>query len=198
MLKRFPKAVYLGPILFIAACVTVNVYFPAPAAEKAAEKIVKEIWGDEKPAEGGAEPGPQSLTNTSFLVAVLDRLSNTAYAAEADINVSTAAIRTLKTRMQERAKQLIPFMAQGVIGINNQGDLLLRNESGLPLKTRATMRRSIADENSDRAALYREIAAANGQPQWENNIRKVFSSQWRTQAHKGWWIQSDDGTWLQK
>ncbi len=198
MLKKFPKVVYLGPILFIAACVTVNIYFPAPAAEKAAEKIVKEIWGVEKPAEEDANPGSQSFSDDAILIAILDQVSNTAYAAEADINVSTAAIRTLKTRMQERAKQLIPLMGQGVVGINNQGDLLLRNESGLPLKTRATVRRSIADENSDRASLYREIAAANGQPQWESDIRKVFSRQWRAQAHQGWWIQSDDEKWKQK
>lgn len=28
----------------LAACVTINIYFPAAAAEKAAEKIVDEVW----------------------------------------------------------------------------------------------------------------------------------------------------------
>lgn len=28
----------------LAACVTINVYFPAAAAEKAADKIIDEVW----------------------------------------------------------------------------------------------------------------------------------------------------------
>lgn len=41
--------------LALPACVTINIYFPAAAAEKAADKIIDEVWqikqGQEKPAE---------------------------------------------------------------------------------------------------------------------------------------------------
>lgn len=41
--------------LGLSACVTINIYFPAAAAEKAADKIIDEVWqikqGQEKPAE---------------------------------------------------------------------------------------------------------------------------------------------------
>ncbi len=30
--------------LFLTACVTINIYFPAAAAEKAADKIIEEVW----------------------------------------------------------------------------------------------------------------------------------------------------------
>ncbi|MBQ7626804.1 MAG: hypothetical protein IJS87_07110 [Rhodocyclaceae bacterium] len=30
--------------LLLAACVTINIYFPAAAAEKAADKIIDDIW----------------------------------------------------------------------------------------------------------------------------------------------------------
>lgn len=30
--------------LFLSACVTINIYFPAAAAEKAADKIIEEVW----------------------------------------------------------------------------------------------------------------------------------------------------------
>ncbi|MBC7944052.1 MAG: hypothetical protein H7X91_02025 [Burkholderiales bacterium] len=30
--------------LLLAACVTINIYFPAAAAEKAADKIIDEVW----------------------------------------------------------------------------------------------------------------------------------------------------------
>ena len=31
--------------LTISACVTINVYFPAAAAERAADRIINEVWG---------------------------------------------------------------------------------------------------------------------------------------------------------
>lgn len=33
---------------FLTACVTINIYFPAAAAEKAADKIIGEVWQLEK------------------------------------------------------------------------------------------------------------------------------------------------------
>ena len=30
--------------LVIAGCVTINIYFPAAAAEKAADRIIEEVW----------------------------------------------------------------------------------------------------------------------------------------------------------
>ena len=45
-------------VLLIPACVTINIYFPAAAAEKAADKIIDEVWqlkpGEEPPAKPAA------------------------------------------------------------------------------------------------------------------------------------------------
>jgi uncharacterized protein len=36
----------------LSACVTINIYFPAAAAEKAADKIIDEVWQMQgKPSE---------------------------------------------------------------------------------------------------------------------------------------------------
>ena len=32
----------------LSACVTINIYFPAAAAEKAADKIIDEVWQTQK------------------------------------------------------------------------------------------------------------------------------------------------------
>lgn len=44
----------LALVCVIPACVTINIYFPAAAAEKAADKIIDDVWqlknGAEKPA----------------------------------------------------------------------------------------------------------------------------------------------------
>ncbi len=42
----------LPTTFFLAACVTINIYFPAAAAEKAADKIIDEVWQiKDKPAD---------------------------------------------------------------------------------------------------------------------------------------------------
>ncbi|MDD2833978.1 MAG: hypothetical protein PHD12_08210 [Methylotenera sp.] len=44
----------------LPACVTINIYFPAAAAEKAADKIIDDVWqlknGAEKPNVNAVEP----------------------------------------------------------------------------------------------------------------------------------------------
>jgi hypothetical protein len=34
----------LACVVLLSACVTINIYFPAAAAEKAADKIIDEVW----------------------------------------------------------------------------------------------------------------------------------------------------------
>ncbi|MES2353970.1 MAG: hypothetical protein V4568_06090 [Pseudomonadota bacterium] len=41
----------------LSACVTINIYFPAAAAEKAADKIIDEVW-QLKQGEKPANPAP--------------------------------------------------------------------------------------------------------------------------------------------
>lgn len=43
--------------LLLSACVTINIYFPAAAAEKAADKIIDEVWQlQKKPEAATAAP----------------------------------------------------------------------------------------------------------------------------------------------
>lgn len=43
----------------LAGCVTINIYFPAAAAEKAADKIIGEVWQLKKQGEEGGGRGGQ-------------------------------------------------------------------------------------------------------------------------------------------
>jgi hypothetical protein len=45
----------LGAAAILTACVTINIYFPAAAAEKAADKIIDEVW-QLKQGQEGAKP----------------------------------------------------------------------------------------------------------------------------------------------
>lgn len=54
-------ALLIAAGLAAAGCVTINIYFPAAAAEKVADKIIEEVWQTE---EGGGKNGqPDSDAN---------------------------------------------------------------------------------------------------------------------------------------
>lgn len=49
----------LPAAVILPACVTINIYFPAAAAEKAADKIIEDVWqlkNGEKPTVKTIEP----------------------------------------------------------------------------------------------------------------------------------------------
>ena len=56
----------------------------------------------------------------------------------------------------------------------------------------------VADENRDRSELYKEIARANGHPEWEAEIRKTFAQRWIVNAPGVWWYQDAGGSWKKK
>lgn len=51
------RNVLLGALLITStACVTINIYFPAAAAEKAADRIIDEVWQLREGAKVPAKP----------------------------------------------------------------------------------------------------------------------------------------------
>lgn len=50
------KIYFLLPIaMLFAGCVTINIYFPAAAAESAADKIIDEVWHLQKKPDAPKE-----------------------------------------------------------------------------------------------------------------------------------------------
>lgn len=43
-MKTFATFTTVALAATLSACVTINIYFPAAAAEKAADKIIDEVW----------------------------------------------------------------------------------------------------------------------------------------------------------
>ena len=193
MLKR----IIFSLVFFASACVTVNIYFPAAAVERAADQIVKETWGGPaKPATPAPQPQSRSLFSPNRFLAL--SFVSEAFAQDADINVTNPAIRALKDSIKKRSDAIKPYMDRGNIGIAQDGLLAIRSADGLNLKERAEANQLIDAENKDREALYAEIAKANGIPK-ENipKIKSIFAKSWIEQAQPGWWIQSN-GNWQKK
>ncbi len=51
--------------LGLSACVTINIYFPAAAAEKAADKIIEEVWQLKDAETKPGEPTPKSMPESA-------------------------------------------------------------------------------------------------------------------------------------
>ncbi|HEY7221590.1 MAG TPA: YdbL family protein [Candidatus Binatia bacterium] len=193
MLKR----VIFSLTFFISACVTVNIYFPAAAVERAADQIVKETWGG--PGEPPKPPAPQSRSLFSPARVTAVRFTTEAFAQEADINVSNPAIRALKESIRARSDAIKPYMDRGNIGIARDGLLAVRTTDGLNLKERAEAQQLVEAENRDREALYSEIAKANNIAKESiPKIKSIFAKSWIEQARAGWWIQDAQGSWKKK
>lgn len=195
---RIPVAMSL--LLFVAACVTINVYFPAEAAVKAADRIILDVYG-EQPAAPVAPVEPQSRLHSNEACftrhALLDWFISPA-SAEADLSVNTPAIQQLTASMEARHKQLAPYYTSGAIGMTRDGEVTLRDQKLVPLKDRNAVKSLLSKENDDRSALYREIASVNGHPEWEPDIRNTFAKRWVSNAPAGWWYMNTQGSWVQK
>jgi uncharacterized protein YdbL (DUF1318 family) len=118
-------------------------------------------------------------------------------AMAADLEINTPAISALKSSMQARHNQLAPNYANGAVGLTRDGLVAVRDANAVPLAQRQALNALVAAENKDRNVLYKEIAVANQNPQWESEIRSTFAERWVQKAQKGWWYQSSGG-WVQK
>jgi uncharacterized protein len=118
--------------------------------------------------------------------------------AQANLDIDTPAIQAIKSKMQQRHGQLAPAYQSGAVGLTRDGNVQVRDANALPLKDRAAVSGLVAQENQDRAALYREIAKANNHPEWEGDIRNTFSQRWVQKAQSGWYYQDPSGNWVKK
>jgi uncharacterized protein len=198
-MMRWITAGFVALTLTVAACVTINVYFPAAAAEKAADRIIEDIWGPDKaaPRPPGNEQSSLGRAAGEALVAALDFVIPAAH-AQADLDISSPAIRALTASMKARAGELEPFFASGAVGLTSDGLVEIRDANAVALAERNKLRKLVADDNSDRNSLYREIASANGHPEWEADIRGTFAERWIANARAGWYHKSKSGAWTKK
>jgi uncharacterized protein len=187
----------------LVGCVTINVYFPQAAAEKAADQFIGSVLNgksDAAPAKSGNKDSQPPANGQPPSASVIDLLVPAAYAADRpDLRIHTPAIDAIHDRMRQRFQSTLkPLFDDGAIGFTEAGLVAMRDASKVPLAQRAQANAAIAAENRDRNALYREIANANGHPEWESDIRKTFARLWIQNAHAGWYYRTDGGSWKRK
>ena len=192
-------------MLALAACVTINVYFPAAEAKAAAREFVEKVIDEAQPAPAPA-PADKPADNNGggmamrfdFDPLMLIGIGEAKAQGAPDITIKTPAIQAIQARMESRFNSTLRAgFDSGALGFTGDGLITVRDASKLALKDRVAMNTAVADDNRDRKAVYREVAVANGHPEWEGQIRDVFAKQWVASARSGWWYQSG-GSWKQK
>ncbi|VAW42276.1 hypothetical protein MNBD_GAMMA01-1884 [hydrothermal vent metagenome] len=192
-MKKLNIAIVSSIFLFVSACVTINVYFPAAEAEEAAAKIIDKIIGEDNEVENSEVNNPQS-----FNFNPLNWFIASAH-AQGNISISSPAIIEITNRMKSRYDAgLKEYLDKAVIGFSNQGLIEVIDAKSLGLKDRQKAKKLVADENRDRQALYRELAVANGHADWEDSLRNTFIKLWIEKAHSGWKYQDAQGVWQTK
>jgi uncharacterized protein YdbL (DUF1318 family) len=199
-------------LCLLAACVTVNVYFPAAAAEQAADRIIDTVTSQ----PGGSKPNETTPAKTPpnsrvvptgeqpVLLAAAGALLNLLIpAAEAqaspNLDVSDPQIRAVTASMQQRFGDLKKYFDAGVIGLTADGQVAVRDQNSIALADRAVVARLVTEDNRDRATLYAELAKANKHPEWEPDIRRTFARRWVERgAQPGWYYQDAGGNWVKK
>lgn len=193
-MQRLISLSAIGSVLMLAACVTINVYFPEAAAEKAADRFIRDVIGEDVPAA----PSDQSQAHRRAWWHALSPVAG-AHAQSPDIDIDTPQIEAIKQRMAARQREhLAGWFDAGAIGFGRDGLVEIRDRSAVGLSERRNLERVVSEENADRNAVYREIAVANGHPEWESDIRETFARRWIANARSGWYYQQSDGSWAQK
>jgi uncharacterized protein YdbL (DUF1318 family) len=183
----------------LVGCVTINVYFPEAAAQKAADQFIGTVLnGTGSPSPAATTPPPAKPMRPSAML--LDLLIPAAYAGDApNIRIQNATTEAIRQHMQERFNgSLGNFFKSGAVGFTHDGMVAVRDAAAVPLNERAPLNATVAAENRDRAALYREVASANGHPEWEAQIRATFAKGWIERAPAGWYYQDAAGAWKRK
>lgn len=200
------KKASLFSLLLLTACVTINIYFPAAAADKVADEIIKGIQSDQgvtdTEMDSRVKLPPQSKADGMQVIFyhwidnVVNILIPSAHAEEANLSVNTPEIRALRASMHARFATLKPYYSKGLVGIKRDGFIVTKGN--VPLKERNKLNKLIAGENNDRKNLYQTIANANGHPEWFEQIKSTFAARWVSNAQSGWWYQGSNGSWAQK
>lgn len=197
------------PAVILTACVTINVYFPAAEAREAAKQFVEKVINETDAKPAPSAPGGSASIDRPWQERAAAQLARVDFASligigsaqaqgQPNFKIQTPAIQSIQARMEQRFDaQLRAAFDAGALGFAADGTITVRDAAKLALKDRVAVNQAVADDNRDRNAVYREIAVANGHPEWEQRIREEFARQWIASARDGWWYQSGGG-WKQK
>lgn len=177
-MKMFQRPVWMAAafvMIPIFACVTINIYFPAEKVGSAAQDIVNDIRG-----KNHSQKKNQSIKDDRFYFEIRFALSPDSAWAGNVTTISNPTIRALKEKMKARFQALKPYYEKGALKEGDNGYLSVANTARLNLKEKRDLTGFVDAENSDRKALYAEVAKAlKIDPGQIDRIARIFAKQWQ-------------------
>jgi len=227
MKTRFLKWLLVTACFLLAACavITVNVYFPEKAAKeayKSLDDMLLKNAGDKTPAgepaagQPAAPTEPQAAPPEKPQSSILFELPSfslvaAAYAADSDADALAIEMSSMPEvlkaydDMNRRLPRLNQLFASGAVGLTNQGLISVREKS----KVSAQDESLVAAENGSRKIVVGSMAKAivklSKQKESKAALDQVmgkaastYADTKRDAAQPGWWVQLQNGRWVQK
>jgi hypothetical protein len=183
--RKSPWVAVVMASLFLATCVTINIYFPAEKVESVAGEIVGDVRGrDAKEEENSQEKKKdekgEKKQETSLLRGFLPGLGSPLAWADEVTTVSNPTIRALKAAMKARYNEMKPYYMRGILKEDDNGYVAAKPTEGLGLKERRDLTSLVDAENRDRKKLYAEVAKAlNIDPTQTTRVAEIFAKEWQ-------------------
>jgi hypothetical protein len=217
MKLRLIKWLLAGGCGLLAACaiITVNVYFPEKAAKEAYKSLddmllKKSPDAEKQPAEEQQAPEtkPQSRLFDEFptfsFISVAHAVENDADALAIELSGMPEVLKAYD-EMNQRLPRLNTLFASGAVGLTNQGLITVRDKAKITPPDEGL----VAAENQSRKTVISSMAKAilklNKQQETKAALDQIlgkaaatYAETKRDAAKPGWWIQLQNGRWLQK
>lgn len=205
-------------LLVSCAIITVNVYFPEKAVKEAYKSLDEMLLkkdgtsvpsGDKQPAveQQTLQPGPQS--GLSDMLPVLS-FTPVAHAAESgdDLAIelgSMPEVVAAYAEMSKRQSALNALFTSGAVGLTSQGLVTVRDKTKVSVQDEGV----VSAENRDRKTVIGSMAKAilkitkqeatkAALDQTMGKAAATYAETRRESAQAGWWMQLQNGKWVQK
>jgi len=205
-------------LLVSCAIITVNVYFPEKAV-KDAYKSLDEILlktdgqnlpnGEKLPAVEPKvpQPGPQSSLPHSFPDFSLTAVAHAAENGD-DLAIelgSMPEVVSAYAEMSQRQSALNALFSSGAVGLTSQGLVTVRDKAKVTAQDDVT----VSAENRNRKTIISSMAKAilkitkqeatkTALDQTMGKAAATYAETRRESAQAGWWMQLQNGKWVQK
>lgn len=204
-------------VLAACAVITINVYFPEKAAKEAYKSLDDMMLKNpppaiQPPAREQEVPQRPDIPTQGYLDRFLN-ISLVASACAADAESDALAVEVASMPevsrayedMSQRLPRLTALFDSGAVGLTNQGLVTVRDKAKVTPQDEALL----SAENKSRKIVVSAMAKAIFKVTKQDDTKAArdqvlakaaatFAETRREAAKPGWWIQGQNGRWLQK
>lgn len=220
MIRKLFAGTLMGLCGLLAACaiITVNVYFPEKAVKEAYKSLDDMLLGregeqkpapDQKPAEGqppADKPQSRLWDSLPTFSLVTEAWAADDYADQLAVELSSMPeVLRAYDEMRARLPMLDQLRAQGIVGETNQGLVTMRDVAKAAPGDDAVVKAENDNRKTVITGMARAIIKLNKQKESKAALSQVlpkaaatYADTRREEAKPGWWIQLQNGRWVQK